>query len=164
MVLVAPPLKTRLACLVYEALLLFGPVFAAGWLFSVVMQQRHALLMRHGMQAWLFFVLGIYFAWFWSHGRQTLPMKTWHIRLVNEQGGPISFFRAALRYILSWMWFLPGLALAWLLQAQHWASLLLPLANILLWGAASRLDPERQFLHDRMLGTRLIGTKPKEAG
>jgi uncharacterized RDD family membrane protein YckC len=161
--LAAPPLKTRLACLVYEALLLFGPVFAAGWLFSIVMQQRHALVLRHGMQAWLFFVLGMYFAWFWSHGRQTLPMKTWRIRLVDEQGGPVSFFRAALRYLLAWGWFLPGLALAWALDTHQWASLMLPLANILLFAAASWFDPARQFPHDRLLGTRLIRVQPADS-
>lgn len=156
MMLVAPPLKTRLACLVYEALLLFGPVFAAGWLFAVVMQQRHALFLRHGMQAWLFLVLGLYFAWFWSRGRQTLPMKTWRIRLVDVNGAAVGFWRAALRYLLSWMWFLPGLALAWLLDARHWTSILLPFANLVLWALASRLDPARQYLHDRIAGTRLI--------
>ena len=44
------PLKNRLLCMVYEAMLLFGVVFIAGWLFSTLLQQRHALTMRHAQQ------------------------------------------------------------------------------------------------------------------
>lgn len=141
--------------MVYEALLLFGPVFVAGALFSILVQQRHALFMRSGLQAWMFFVIGLYFVWFWSRGRQTLPMKTWRIRLVDEHGGPLSYRRALLRYLLCWLWFLPGMMLAWGI-GQHWALVALPTANVLLWAATVLLDPERQFLHDRIAGTRLI--------
>ena len=43
----------------------------------------------HGLQAFLFLVLGLYFAWFWSHGGQTVAMKTWHIRLLTHDGRPV---------------------------------------------------------------------------
>ncbi|MDO8300213.1 MAG: RDD family protein [Lacisediminimonas sp.] len=150
-------MRTRLACMVYEGLLLFGPVFGAGWLFSVLTQQRHALFHREGMQAWIFFVIGLYFVWFWSRGRQTLPMKTWRIRLVDRAGKPLSYNRALLRYLLSWLWFLPGLVLAAALGI-HTGPLLLwiPAANVVLWALAVYLDPQRQFLHDRLAGTRLL--------
>ena len=49
---------------------------------------------RHVLQAFLFVVLGIYFIWFWSHGGQTLAMKTWHIRLVDRDGGAAHARRA----------------------------------------------------------------------
>ena len=47
---------------------------------------------RHGqratpLQAFLFVVFGIYFAWFWAKG-QTLAMKTWNIRVVDRHGRP----------------------------------------------------------------------------
>jgi uncharacterized RDD family membrane protein YckC len=31
--------------------------------------------------AHVFFVLGAYFIWYWSHGGQTLAMQTWKIQL-----------------------------------------------------------------------------------
>lgn len=142
--------------MLYEAMLVLGLVFGAGLLFSVVMQQRHALFLRGGMQAWLFFVMLMYFVWFWSHGRQTLPMKTWYIRLVDRFGQPVGYGRALLRYLLCWLWVLPGLILVYLLGAKHWTSVLIPAANMALWALTIYLDPQRQFLHDRIAGTRLV--------
>jgi uncharacterized RDD family membrane protein YckC len=141
--------------MVYEVVLLFGVLFIAAWLFSTLLQQRHALYLRSPLQDWLFLVLGLYFAWFWSHGGQTLAMKTWRIRLLTHDGKPVPFWRAAVRYVLAWMWFLPGLALAWLLGAKSWMMVLIPSVNVALWALAVYLDPDRQFLHDRMAGTRL---------
>jgi uncharacterized RDD family membrane protein YckC len=105
----APGVLRRLACFVYEGVLLFGVVMIAGYLFSSLTQQRHAMLGRHGLQAFLFIVLAIYFVWFWSHGGQTVAMKAWHLRLVTDQGGPVSQPRALARFALSWLWFLPAL-------------------------------------------------------
>jgi uncharacterized RDD family membrane protein YckC len=137
-------------------MLLFGVLFISGWLFSTLLQQRHALYLREGLQAWLFFVLGLYFVWFWCHGGQTLPMKTWRIRLVTDDGRPVTPKLALIRYFFSWLWFVPGLALAWLVQAQAWMLVLFPTLNFLLWAATPLLDKDRQFLHDRLAGTRLI--------
>jgi len=69
---VFPTVRRRMASFIYEGVLLFGVVMLAGFLFSTVTQQRHALKGMHGLQAFLFIVLGIYFVWFWS--------KTGHVR------------------------------------------------------------------------------------
>jgi len=142
--------------MLYEAMLLFGVVFIAGWLFSTLLQQRHALYLRHAQQIWLLLVMGMYFVWFWTHGGQTLAMKTWRIRLVTAVGAPVPAWRAIARYLLAWLWFLPGLGLAAALQAHAWALVLFPVLNMLLWALAIYLDPQRQFLHDRLAGTRLL--------
>lgn len=149
--------------MLYEAMLLFGVVFLAGWLFSTLVQQRHALYLRHAMQYWQFLVLGLYFVWFWSHGGQTLPMKTWRIRLVTANGFPVKTGRAICRYLLAWLWLLPGLLIAWLLHASGWVMVLIPAANLALWALAIYADPQRQFLHDRLAGTRLISVPPAAA-
>jgi uncharacterized RDD family membrane protein YckC len=162
--LTIPTLKTRLASMLYEAMLLFGVVFIAGWLFSTLFQQRHALYLRHAMLVWQFLVLGLYFTWFWCHGGQTLAMKTWRIRLISAADGlPLDWRRAGLRYLLCWMWFLPGMALAWSLGNEHWMMVLFPSLNFILWALAVYLDPARQFLHDRVAGTRLVSVTPRAA-
>ena len=46
-----PSLKRRMACWLYEGLLLFGVLFISGYLFSTLSQSRHALDNRHGLQA-----------------------------------------------------------------------------------------------------------------
>lgn len=144
--------------MVYEAMLLFGVLFISGWLFSTLLQQRHALYLRGALQDWLFLVLALYFSWFWSHGGQTLAMKTWRIRVECADGAPLGFWRAVLRYLLAWLWFLPGLAIARLAGAQGWMLVLIPALNMLLWGLTALLDPHRQFLHDRLARTRLVRT------
>lgn len=143
--------------MLYEAMLLFGVLFVAGMLFSILLQQRNALHLRHLLQDWLFLVIGLYFIGFWTNGGQTLAMKTWRIRLVTRNGGKVGILRAIARYLLTWLWILPGLAFAWKLDAHHWALVLLPLVNFLLWALLIYLDPDHQFLHDRLTGTRLIG-------
>jgi uncharacterized RDD family membrane protein YckC len=160
----APALARRMACWLYEGMLLFGVVFIAGYLFSALTQTRHALDNRHAQQAFLFVVLGIYFTWFWHKG-QTLAMKTWHIRVVDRAGQPLTQWRAFLRYLLAWVWFLPPLALrAWLdLPAVEVVVLLA--GWIVVWALLSRLHPQRQFWHDIWAGTRLIDARSvKPAG
>ena len=150
-----PGLSRRMACWLYEGMLLFGVIFMAGYLFSALSQTRHALDNRPGMQAFIFLVLGIYFTWFWHRG-QTLAMKTWHIRVVDRQGRPLSQRRALLRYIASWLWFAPPMAATWPLALPALEVLVLTLGWVAIWAVLSRFHPERQFWHDAIAGTRLI--------
>lgn len=80
---VTPSLRRRMACWLYEGMLMFGVVFIAGYLFGTLSQTRNALDNRHALQGFLFVIFGIYFVWFWARG-QTLAMKTWHIRVVDR--------------------------------------------------------------------------------
>lgn len=157
--LVAPSLMRRMACWLYEGMLMFGVVFIAGYLFSTLTQTRHALDNRHMQQAFLFVVFGIYFTWFWSRG-QTLAMKTWHIRVVNRQGRPLNQGRALWRYVLSWVWFLPPLAVGGLYGLDGGEVTVITLGWVAIWAILSRFHPERQFLHDALAGTRLVHHSP----
>jgi uncharacterized RDD family membrane protein YckC len=156
-----PGIARRLACFVYEGVLLFGVVMIAGYLFSSLTQQRHALEGRHGLQAFLFIVLGIYFGWFWSRSGQTVAMKAWHIRVVDAEGRPLSQGRAVLRYLLAWLWFAPALTALWIFGLHGGAAVAgVLVAGVLGYALAARLHPQRQFLHDLLCGTRLITWRP----
>ena len=155
----APTLKRRMACWLYEGLLMFGVVFLAGYLFGTLTQPRHALNNRHALQAFLFLIFGIYFAWFWAKG-QTLAMKTWNIRVVNKTGEPVSQARALLRYILSWIWFLPPLALIAPFALSAGETALLVIGWVAVWALLSRFHPQQQFWHDTLAGTRLVNSQP----
>ena len=150
-----PSLLRRMACWLYEGMLIFGVMFIADYLFSTLTQTRHAMDNRHEQQFFLFVVFGIYFVWFWSRG-QTLAMKTWHIRVTDLKGGALSQQRALWRYTLSWLWFLPPLAASWIFNIEVRNSLFLAAGWILFWALLSRLHPRRQFLHDALAGTRLV--------
>ena len=49
----APGLWRRMACWIYEGMLLFGVVFIAGYLFGTLSQTRNAMDNRHALQAFL---------------------------------------------------------------------------------------------------------------
>lgn len=154
-------IRRRMASFLYEGLLLFGVVMMAGFLFSGLTQQRHALQGMYALQAFVFMVLGVYFVWFWSKSGQTLAMKTWHVRLVDRWGHPVKRPRALLRYLLSWVWFLPALGLAAVVGTPWGAGLwMCLLGGVLVVAGAAHCSPDRQFVHDLICGTRLIDCRP----
>lgn len=155
-----PTLKKRLCSMLYESMLLFGLLFVSTWGFSTLFDQRHALYLRHALEIWLFVVMGLYFVWFWCRSGQTLAMQTWRIRLVTGSGLPLTRKRAFVRYLLCWLWFLPGMALSYTLHAQGWLLVILPSINVVLWALTVYTNPDRQFLHDRIAGTRLVNFTP----
>jgi uncharacterized RDD family membrane protein YckC len=158
--LIAPSLPRRMACWLYEGILLFAVVFVAGWLFSTLGQMRDSMDARRPLlQAFLFMVFGVYFAWFWAKG-QTLAMKTWNIRVVDREGRPLTQGRALLRYACSWLWFLPPLALIAPFKLGGAQDLVLVLGWVAVWAVMSRFHPQRQFWHDALAGTRLIPSAP----
>lgn len=156
---ITPNLWRRMACWMYEGMLMFGVVFIAGYLFGTLSQTRNALDNRHPLQAFLFVVFGIYFTWFWAKG-QTLAQKTWHIRVVDTTGQPITQARALLRYALSWLWFLPPLAAVSPFSLTAGESIVIVSGWVVVWALLSRFHPYRQFWHDALAGTRLVHYKP----
>ncbi|HTQ74473.1 MAG TPA: RDD family protein [Burkholderiales bacterium] len=129
-----PGVGTRLLSLLYEALLASATTFFAGMAFYGAAQGRLTGEARLLFQAYLFLVLGIYFIVCWSRGGRTLAMQTWRMRVVQRDGAPVGVARAALRYALAWV-------------------SLLPLGAGFLW---AWVDRDRQFLHDRLAGTRIV--------
>lgn len=147
--------------MLYEAMLIFGIVFVAGWIFDTLTQSRNALTLRHTRQFWLFLVIGAYFLYCWMRGGQTLAMKTWHIKLEAPGADNVPFPKAALRYLLAWMWFLPAMALNFALGLKGWESIGVLAAGMCAWALTVKLDKDGQFLHDKLAGTRLVNVAPR---
>jgi uncharacterized RDD family membrane protein YckC len=151
-----PGIGRRMISMLYEALLLFAVVFLAGLIFDIVTQSRDPLSLRHVRQFLLFLVMAAYFIHAWSREGQTLAMKTWRIKLVKPGMARVSPRIAAARYLLAWMWFLPALLVNYALNLKTWPELGVMAAGVALWAATALFDKDRQFLHDKLLGTRLI--------
>lgn len=127
----------RLASLLYESLLLSGVLLLTLLLPHLLIGAfAHRVASAPILWAHLFLVLLIYFVGFWRYGGQTLAMKTWRIRLISRDGSAISTAQALQRFL--WCW--PTLALGGI---------------GLIWAL---FDRDRQFLHDRLAGTRLVTT------
>ena len=158
--LMAPSLRRRMACWLYEGMLLFAVAFVATWLFSTLGQMRSGMDPRRLLLiGFLFVIFGIYFGWFWAKG-QTLAMKTWNIRVVDRAGQPLSQGRALLRYLCSWLWFLPPLAVLAPFKPTGGETAVLVLGWVTVWAVLSRFHPQRQFWHDALAGTRLVPSPP----
>jgi uncharacterized RDD family membrane protein YckC len=136
-----PGLGRRLLSILYEGMLAFATAFFASMAFYGAAQGRLTGEMRFVFQAYLFVVLGIYFIACWSRGGRTLAMQTWRMRIVQRDGAPVGVGRAALRYALAWV-------------------SLLSLGGGFLW---AWVDRDRQFLHDRLAGTRIVMAADKAA-
>jgi len=150
----------RLASALYDLLLNVAIAMIATFPFLLVFGDATHGWKRHLLQAWVVAVIGFYYVWFWVRGGQTLPMKTWRLRLVTvETGEPPKALRAVARYLAAWLWFLPPLALHPLLHLPVPATLAATVAWFALWTAAARLDPARQFPHDRLAGTRIVAVE-----
>ena len=153
----APRLRRRFACWIYEGLLLLGLVLISSFALSTAAVLVGSNISPHTLQLLLFLLLGAYFSYFWRKG-QTLAMKTWHLQVVDKNGRPLSHTRALTRYALSWLWTLPPLAVAALLDLDIAQLTLVSATWIIFWILMSRLQTERQFWHDIFAGTRLIHT------
>jgi uncharacterized RDD family membrane protein YckC len=129
-------LGRRLGSLCYEVLLLAAILFFGGWAFLFPSRNLDPALARPLLQLVLFALTAAYFTYCWTHGGQTLPMKTWRIRLVMRDGNAISLGTGMRRYAFAVIGIgLCGLGLIWAL-----------------------FDRERQFLHDRLAGTKIVRT------
>jgi uncharacterized RDD family membrane protein YckC len=160
----APKIRRRMGAFIYEGLLLFAVVMIGAYGYDSLTQHRHAMVGRSGLQVFLFLLLGAYFTWFWTHGGQTVAMKTWHIKVVDHRGQPAGWARCVLRYVTSWIWFLPALATAYAIRpVPTWVIFSLLTVGVLAYALLARFHPQRQYVHDLLSGTRLLDVQPPKS-
>lgn len=128
-----PGLRRRLVSMLYEGLVVFSILLIGFLLPQIVLSGFGWTWGAKALWLHVFLLLMGYFVWCWLNGGQTLPMKTWKLRVVNEQEGPLRPLQAVLRYLAAWpsiLFF--GIGILWAL-----------------------VDKDQQFLHDRIAGTRI---------
>ena len=151
-----PTIKRRLISIVYESLLALAVLFLPFLAFELVVQGAHTPLTEHLRQCLAFLVMGAYFIHQWSREGQTLAMKTWRLKLVLPGHAHVPLRVAAYRYVLSWMWLLPGILVSYALDLQHWQALSAVGIGMLAWSATALFTGNGQFLHDKLLGTQIV--------
>ena len=124
----------RLAAITYDSILLFAVLYFATIIVMIffkpaTLQASHILY-----PLYLLLVIYIYFVWQWIHGRQTLGMKVWRIKVTNNDSTMLNWRAASLRFLLALV----------SLSAFGFG---------LLW---SVFDPDKAAFYDRYSKTRLI--------
>lgn len=120
--------------MLYESILLLGVLSIAFFLPHLLIGIAWKTVVP-ALLLWLhvFVVLLAYFGWLWKRNGQTLAMQTWKIKLVAADGAALTYRQIFLRYALAWPSLVAcGIGIIWAL-----------------------FDRDRQFLHDRLAGTRL---------
>lgn len=134
-VMATASIRRRLASMLYESFLLLGVLSVAFVIPQLLLGMAWKAALP-GLLLWLhvFIVLLAYFGWLWKRNGQTLAMQTWKIKLISANGMPLTTRQIFLRFCLAWPSLLGGgIGILWAL-----------------------FDRDRQFLHDRLAGTRLI--------
>lgn len=134
------PASKRLLAFVYDMLLVLAIVMVATAIAQVVSQaatgttdlSQHRAILR----LWLIACIFAFFGWFWTHGGQTLGMRAWKIELQNENGQPVSWPQALLRFALGILTF--GVGLLWV-----------------------NISQKQQALYDLLARTRMITVEAK---
>ena len=159
----APGIARRIFSMLYEATLLFAVAFIATWLFQfaaggaiVTGWQRTAL------QAYLAAVFAAYFMWCWLRGGQTLAMKAWGIRLVvpGKAGVPPAVAIKRLVFAGAFVGAFCAALLGAFMHRNPWIAFI----TLAISGSGigwALFDRDRQFLYDRLAGTRLVLAKPE---
>ncbi len=87
----------RLLVIGYDLVLLFG-IFFAFTLFLIPFNHGDAVESNLVYQFFLFFICSLYYCWHWVHGRETLGMRAWKVRIRDSQGKTLGWSRAVLRF------------------------------------------------------------------
>ena len=110
-------LVRRLMAIVYDLFLLLALLFIAT---SAVMvfNQGNAIVPGHPLYAFyvscLLIISFCFYGWFWTHGGQTLGMKTWKMKLQQTNGHPVTLPLAFIRFITAVIsWSAAGLGFLW---------------------------------------------------
>ena len=130
-----PGLLRRLGAMAYDTLLLLAILMMLSypyvWLTSGA---KPGLVVKTLYQLYLIAICFLFYGGFWVRGGQTLGMRTWRIKLVRQDGGPITWTIALKRFVSALLSLLClGLGFLWVLY-----------------------DRDKLAWHDRLSGTRLI--------
>lgn len=113
-----------LAAALYDFLLLFTLLFFASFLVVVPLEIHPGHELFGLYQAYLLGLAFIFYAGSWTHGGQTLGMRTWRFKVVNTDGSALGWKTALVRFTMAVISWIPlGLGYFWILfdaQSRSW--------------------------------------------
>ena len=109
-----PTTLKRLLAAFYDTFLVLATLFIATALTLPFTKGEVAATNRIYMSLYLLGVAYLFYAWFWTHGGQTLGMRAWKQQLISLNGNTVSWQQAFIRFITAlpaWGLFIVGLIL-----------------------------------------------------
>jgi uncharacterized RDD family membrane protein YckC len=134
-------LGRRLMAIIYDLFLLMAIMFIAT---AIAMAFNQGKAIEPGHTLYPYYVSGLliisfcFYGWFWTHGGQTLGMKTWKMKLQQDDAQSITWMLALIRFIAALIsWSAAGLGFLW-----------------------SMFDPQRRTWHDIASNCVLLDLRP----
>ncbi len=114
-----PGLMRLFAAVAYDLLLLMASLFFAT-LLALPFNEGQAFNGQIYYPIYLIIISFLFYGWFWTHGGQTLGLKSWKIRLLSEQYQPITWRQALIRFVIAiFSWMCLGFGFFWVLVDKH---------------------------------------------
>lgn len=160
----APPWR-RLAAACYDGLLLVA-LWMVVLLASLFAHNLLGLARNDHANSLLLFLTGLaFFGWSWTHGGQTLGMRSWRLQLVRADGAMVRWPVAAVRYTLMLASWLIALAVLMLPALPATVTATMPYrveatgacaAYTFIAVAHLLLDGRRRAFYDRLTSTEMV--------
>jgi len=168
---VVAPIGRYIAAILYDSLLLLAVLFIASLLYMIpymlnadidssqTKNLSNTAFQTPVFKTYIFLVWFLFFAWFWTHGGQTLGLRVWKLRVQTIDGQAISLMQALLRFLTALAPWAMALFLTFVLkkaevlpeQYTYWV-ILLGFSGI----AWAFIDKDRITAHDRFSETRVV--------
>jgi len=125
----------RLGAMFYDSLLLIALLMMLSYPYVwLTGGEKPGLLIKTAYQLYLLAICFFFYTSFWVRGGQTLGLRSWRLKLVRNDGGPITWMIAFKRFAFAWVSLLClGLGFLWVIY-----------------------DRDKLAWHDRWSETRLV--------
>lgn len=108
----------RFGALFYDSLLVLAVLFMATMPLLYFTEGEAIHPHNYFYSAYLITVIYVFYAWFWTHGGQTLGMRAWKIRVEQANGRNITWLQSLIRFSIAMASL--GIALVWcIFDRQH---------------------------------------------
>lgn len=161
-IILHPTIFKRFLAAIYDGFLILASTFIATALTLPFTKGEVSHENNIYMTIYLLLVIYIFYGWFWTHGGQTLGMRSWKQKLVSQNGGNVNWQQSFIRVITglpAWLLLIVGL-LIWMLPNK--IELTNFVANIPGWLLALSgfvwvlLDSRNNNWRDKLSGTHII--------
>lgn len=102
-----PSFFRHIAIISYDLFLLLATYLVTTFII-VILNQGEAISQGNPFfLAFLFMLSFFFYGWFWTHGGQTIGMRSWKVKLYSHSGTAITWQQALVRYLFAIAAWLP---------------------------------------------------------